>query len=55
MTMHKISTVGRSKVTNSKTGKKEEIMVHNVLLNNTKSLAKAIRFANNQKCDVIVS
>lgn len=55
MTIHKISTVGRSKVTNQLTEKKEEIMVHNRLLGAIKSLVKAIRFAARQNCDTIIS
>ena len=55
MSIHKISTVGRSKVTNSKTEKQEEVLVHNRLLGGSKSLAKAIKFANNQRCDTIIS
>ena len=55
MSIHKISTVGRSKVTNKETGKQEEITVANRLLGASKSLASAIRFANNQKCDTVIS
>lgn len=55
MTIHKISTVGRSKVINSKTKKQEEILVPNKTMGASKSLAKAIRFANQQNCDTIVT
>lgn len=42
-------------VVNPQSQKKERKLVHTNLLGASNSLAKAIKFANNQRCDTIIS
>lgn len=55
MSVHKISATKERMVINPQSQKKERKLVHTKLLGASTSLAEAIRFANKQNCDTIIS
>jgi len=55
MTIHRVSTVKQSKRKNNKTDKFEDVLVPDKNKGASRSLARAIKFANQQNCDTIIS